>query len=71
LNKYNIEDAVIIDQIEDYIRYLPTKGESIYYVMMGEFSALNLRQYFKKSDEILLMADNMEKCLPLLRGKIT
>jgi hypothetical protein len=38
---------------------------------MGEYSAINLRKFFKKTDEMLLLGENKDNCLPLLRGKVT
>ena len=38
---------------------------------MSQYSALNLRKFFKNVDEIILLGINTEKCAPLLRGKVT
>jgi hypothetical protein len=38
---------------------------------MSEYSAINLRKFFKKSDEIIVCTTHPEKCAPLLRGKVS
>jgi hypothetical protein len=38
---------------------------------MSEYSAINLRKFFKQSDEIILLGNDRDQCLPLLRGKVT
>lgn len=67
----HFDNACFINQIEDYVRFIPEKEDVCYCVLMSEYSALNLRKFFKRSDQILLFGQNDEQCLPLLRGKVT
>lgn len=38
---------------------------------MSEYSAINLRKFFKKCDDMVVCTKNPEACMPLLRGKVT
>ena len=38
---------------------------------MSEYSASIMKKYFKQVDEILLLGSNEEKCLGLVKGKVS
>jgi hypothetical protein len=69
--KYQIENAAFITRIEEYLKFLPAKEDVQFLVLMSEASALSLRKFFKKCDEIIVCTNNPEQCVPLLRGKVS